>query len=120
MSTIKVNSIEPANAGSEDYFLARAWVSFNHATGGTVAADGNVSSITDGGTGIFTVNFSSSLSDANYAWSFGGKRQDDLGNILNVSQLNSHTKSTSAFQAQARQGSWTLIDFPDICITVTR
>jgi hypothetical protein len=66
MSTIKVNSIEPANAGSEDYFLARAWVNFNGT--GTVAIrdSGNVSSLTDNGTGDFTVNFSSALTDANF------------------------------------------------------
>jgi hypothetical protein len=67
MSTIKVNSIEPANAGSEDYFLARAWVNFNGT--GTVAIrdSGNVSSITDNGSGNYTVNFSAALASANYA-----------------------------------------------------
>lgn len=69
MSTIKVNSIEPANAGSEDYFLARAWVNFNGS--GTVAIrdSGNMSSITDNGTGNYTANFSTTLSGANYTYS---------------------------------------------------
>jgi hypothetical protein len=45
----------------------RAWVNFNGT--GTVAIrnSGNVSSITDNGTGTFVVNFSSSMPDANYS-----------------------------------------------------
>ena len=67
MSTIKVNSIEPANAGSEDYFLARAWVNFNGSGTVAIRGDGNVSSITDNGTGDYTVNFTNALADANFA-----------------------------------------------------
>ena len=46
---------------------AKAWVSFNGA--GTVAINGsyNVSSITDGGTGIYTVNFTTAMPDTNYS-----------------------------------------------------
>lgn len=49
-----------------DRSLLRAWVNFNGS--GTVAinASYNVSSITDNGTGDYTVNFTSALSDANY------------------------------------------------------
>lgn len=48
-------------------FACRAWVNFNG--GGTVAirASGNVSSITDNGTGDYTVNFSTAMPDANYS-----------------------------------------------------
>jgi hypothetical protein len=46
---------------------ARAWVNFNGT--GTVAIRGsaNVSSITDNGTGDYTVNFTTAMSDANYS-----------------------------------------------------
>jgi hypothetical protein len=46
---------------------ARAWVNFNGT--GTVAIRGssNVTSITDGGTGLYTVNFMTSMPDVNYA-----------------------------------------------------
>lgn len=72
MSTIKVNSIEPANAGSEDYFLARAWVNFDGTGTVAIRSDGNVSSITDLAVGNYTANFSNSFSDANYCWTMGG------------------------------------------------
>ena len=68
MSTLKVNSIEPANLGSEDFFLSRSWVHFT-AAGGTpaIGASGNVASLTDNGVGDFTINFATALTDANYA-----------------------------------------------------
>lgn len=45
-----------------------AWVNFNGTGTVAIRASGNVSSITDNGsTGDYTVNFSSALSDANYA-----------------------------------------------------
>ena len=45
----------------------RAWVSFNGT--GTVAINdsANVTSITDGGVGIYTVNFTTNMPDANYS-----------------------------------------------------
>jgi hypothetical protein len=45
----------------------RAWVNFNGTGTVAIRASGNVSSITDNGNGDFTVNFSSSLPDANYS-----------------------------------------------------
>ena len=47
--------------------IAKAWVNFNGQ--GTVAIRGsfNVSSITDNGTGDYTINFTTAMPDANYA-----------------------------------------------------
>jgi hypothetical protein len=45
----------------------RAWVNFNGTGTVAIRASGNVSSITDNGTGVYTVNFTNSLSDANYS-----------------------------------------------------
>ena len=47
----------------------RAWVNFNGSGTVAIRASGNVSSITDNGTGDYTVNFTTALSDANYALS---------------------------------------------------
>lgn len=44
----------------------RAWVNFNGTGTVAIRASGNVSSITDNGTGDYTVNFTTALSDANY------------------------------------------------------
>ena len=45
----------------------RAWVNFNGTGTVAIRASGNVSSITDNGTGSYTVNFTTAMPDANYA-----------------------------------------------------
>jgi hypothetical protein len=44
----------------------RAWVNFNGTGTVAIRASGNVTSITDGGTGIYTVNFTVAMPDTNY------------------------------------------------------
>jgi hypothetical protein len=46
---------------------ALAWVNFNGTGTVAIRSSYNVSSITDNGTGDYTVNFATALSDANYA-----------------------------------------------------
>ena len=46
---------------------AKAWVNFNGTGTVAIRASFNVTSITDGGTGIYTVNFTNALADANYS-----------------------------------------------------
>lgn len=50
----------------------RAWVNFNGTGTVAIREDGNVSSITDNGTGDYTLNFTTAMPDANYAASFSG------------------------------------------------
>ena len=46
----------------------RAWVNFNGvAATPTIRSSGNVSSLTDRGVGLYTVNFTNALPDANYS-----------------------------------------------------
>ena len=45
----------------------RAWVNFNGTGTVAIRASGNVSSITDNGTGDYTVNFTTAMPDVNYA-----------------------------------------------------
>jgi hypothetical protein len=45
----------------------RAWVNFNGTGTVAIRASGNVSSITDNGTGDYTVNFTTAMPDGNYA-----------------------------------------------------
>ena len=47
-------------------YAARAWVNFNGTGTVAIRASGNVSSITDNGTGDYTVNFTNAMPDANY------------------------------------------------------
>jgi hypothetical protein len=45
----------------------RAWVNFNGTGTVAIRASGNVTSITDNGTGDYTVNFTTTMTDANYS-----------------------------------------------------
>jgi hypothetical protein len=61
-----VDSLTTAS-GSAPSYSARAWVNFNGTGTVAIRASGNVSSITDNGTGDYTVNFTTAMADANYA-----------------------------------------------------
>jgi len=52
---------------STDY-VAKAWVNFNGTGAVAIRASGNVSSITDNGTGDYTVNFTTAVADSNFAY----------------------------------------------------
>ena len=54
-------------SGSAPVYACRAWVNFNGTSTVAIRASGNVSSITDNGAGDYTVNFTTSMADANYA-----------------------------------------------------
>jgi hypothetical protein len=72
----------------------RAWVNFNGT--GTVAIRGsfNVSSITDNGTGDYTVNFTASLPDGNYA--LVGTAQQSAASSPRVVSVQGSVQTTSA------------------------
>ena len=46
---------------------AKAWVLYNQATGPSVVASYNVTSVTDDGAGLYTVNWDNDFADTNYA-----------------------------------------------------
>ena len=76
MSTLKAANIQSTttgaptfktSAGTEIGQLTKAWVNFNGENTVAISDDFNVDSITDGGTGDYTVNFTSDMPNANYA-----------------------------------------------------
>lgn len=70
MSTAKFN--QWLNSDGTENYKCRAWVNFNGTGTVAIRASGNVSSITDNGTGDYTVNFTTAMPDANYGWAVGG------------------------------------------------
>jgi len=57
-------------SGSAPSYSARAWVNFNGAlTPPTIRSSGNVSSVVRTATGVFTINFTTAMPDANYSMS---------------------------------------------------
>ena len=57
-------------------FGCRAWINFNGTGTPAARASGNVSSITDNGTGDYTINFTNAMPDGNYAPVFGYGQSD--------------------------------------------
>jgi hypothetical protein len=61
-------------SGSAPVYACRAWVNFNGTGTVAIRASGNVSSITDNGTGVYTVNFTTAMPDVNYCAVATGQR----------------------------------------------
>lgn len=61
------SSVLATPTGSAPAYLCRAWVNFNGTGTVAIRSSGNVSSITDNGVGLYTVNFTNAMPDTNYA-----------------------------------------------------
>ena len=72
----------------------RAWVNFNGTGTVAIRTSGNVTSITDNGTGDYTVNFTTAMPDANYAMGAAGEVAS--GTNYNVIQFNQNTSPTTS------------------------
>ena len=78
----------------------RAWVNFNGSGTVAIRGSGNVSSITDNGVGIYTVNFTTAMPDANY--SVCGTSGASTGNAaISLFESISVGKTTSLVQVVA-------------------
>ena len=65
---IAANAVTTAKLGTNEASgLCKAWVNFNGVGTVAIRASYNVSSITDNGTGDYTVNFTTAMADANYS-----------------------------------------------------
>ena len=98
LTTPNINSAQiPTVSGTAPLYMCRAWVNFNGTGTVAIRASGNVTSITDNGTGDYTVNFTTAMSDANYA--FNGTSQQGSGDSAPngvVALKNAATITTSA------------------------
>jgi len=74
--------------GSAPMYACRAWVNFDGTGTVTIRASGNVSSITDNGTGDYSVNFTTDMEAGNYAatanWTNGLSRDGQEGQAIPV------------------------------------
>ena len=117
MSTLKTSNIQDTSGNNNstpeeiNQGRAKAWVNFN-GTGTVAIRDSfNVSSITDTGTGAYTVNFSTAMANANYvaviSAAFGGSYNFAMpntigqGGTLADSTVNSHRFSVVVYNASA-------------------
>jgi len=97
----------------------RAWVNFDGTGTVAIRASGNVSSITDNGTGDYTVNFTTAMVDVNYSLTCGGCRSDGLqGSIFGMVTTSAPTVSAARMISTTDSGGGT--DVPQACVSVFR
>ena len=101
---------------------ALAWVNFNGTGTVAIRSSYNVSSITDNGTGDYTVNFATALSDANYSAVASTTRATTsftmsacFGASTNYTQ---GIYSTTQLQVQTIQSNGSAVDLPVINVCV--
>jgi hypothetical protein len=98
--------------------IAKAWVNFNGTGTPAIRASFNVSSITDNGTGLYTVNFTTAMPDVNYATSCLTSGFSDADPKAFVSVRS--TSSASAVSIVTSNVSGTLNDLNGIYLAIFR
>jgi len=94
----------------------QAWVNFNGTGTVAIRESYNVSSITDNGTGDYTVNFTNALTDANYCFQGNGY----TSKTYNENEINV-LRTTSAIRSLVRESSnGTYVDSAQVSVAVFR
>lgn len=110
-------------SGSAPIYACRAWVNFNGTGTVAIRASGNVSSITDNGTGDYTVNFTTAMPDANYAAMITGNTDipagSDYGVIPVIHPTVAQTTSSVRILCQFT-GNGTLYDLSQVNVAIFR
>ena len=106
-------------SGTAPLYMCRAWVNFNGTGTVAIRASGNVSSITDNGTGDYTVNFTTAMPDANYALS--GMGGNSTTALVCVSQPQGFVApTTSAVRIQTSYVNASLTDPTTVSVAIFR
>ncbi len=95
--------------------VCKAWVNFNGTGTVAIRASYNVSSITDNGTGIYTVNFTTAMADVNYAAPCSSWYPAVTSSFMGVS-----TRATGSIQVGTVNPSGTAIDVTEVHLAIFR
>jgi hypothetical protein len=113
-------SVNPSTNVEGINYSCRAWVNFNGTGTVAIRASGNVTSITDNGTGDYTVNFTTAMTDANYA--VNGLTNSPSGLNAFVMEINRTTTQTASLvRTRTFRSTTGVANDPDVvCISVFR
>ena len=118
-ANVTAAKLSGAQTGSAPVYGIRAWINFNGTGTAAVKGSGNAT-LTDNGTGDYTVTFTTAMPDANYSVSFGlGTDVTGAGCAVNVmSQLAGSIR----FEVFRWNGSTigTKTDLENISVTIVR
>jgi len=110
-AAISVASLSTAS-GSAPSYSARAWVKFDGSGTVSIGGSGNVSSITDNGTGDYTANFTTAMPDVNYS-AIGSAQSRSIGYDSGY--------ATGSMRVQARRtDNFDLADSPAVNLAIFR
>jgi hypothetical protein len=118
MSTLKVTTLQ--NLSGTEVYTAKAWVNFNGTGTVAIRAAGNVSSITDNGTGDYTVNFTTAFADANYAINGVAGTPASLYGTFQIYSTAGTSPSTTSFRFTTVGSGWTVGDMTIVSISIFR
>ena len=119
MSTLRVTTVTNPSGGQPTIDgLAKAWVNFNGTGTVAIRASLNVSSITDNGTGDYTVNFTTALADANYAVEATGNTNVTTGgaNFFNAPAYQAPSTSAVRLATFNQGGSNTDMQYVNVAV----
>lgn len=97
----------------------KAWVNFNGTGTVAIRAAFNVTSITDNGTGDYTVNFTTAMPDTNYAFT-GALAPGSASTVVCVAESSNATRTTSLFRIYTSLQGAILFDPPTVMLSVFR
>lgn len=105
----------------------RAWVNFNGTGTVAIRSSANVTSITDGGVGIYTVNLTSAMPDANYAVTYGVVPDAGFSSgssaarmTFLISQTTTSFVIHTGYQANGSTAGVGFLDYSTICASIFR
>jgi hypothetical protein len=117
---IAANAVTTAKLGSDEQSgLCKAWVNFNGTSTVAIRAQFNVSSITDNGTGDYTVNFATALADADYACCFG-LGNPPTNNFAYGFGAGNYTQTTTSHRFETVASNTNLIDLSRVHLSYFR
>ena len=123
MSTLRVDTIQNA-AGTDSPIsvpgTAKAWVNFNGTGTVAIRASYNVSSITDNGTGDYTVNFTTAMVDANYAIGQAAEDPTNSEGYAFVGLPNAGVRTATQCRFKVTRLNTGTVDSPTVCIAIFR
>jgi hypothetical protein len=120
-ANITAGKLDGAQSGSAPIYGARAWVNFDGTGTPAIRASGNVSSITDNGTGDYTVNFTTAMPDVNYGYAISISGKADTSKTVGqggaTSQFSPTTAAIRVFSSLNGVGA---SDCDGVCVAIHR
>ena len=110
----------PTISGTAPLYMCRAWVNFNGTGTVAVRASGNVSSITDNGTGDYTVNFTTAMVDANYAITGTTGNADVVNRYRNISVRGQATTLVGSVRVETGYSNTSAVDGDPVSVAIFR